>query len=254
MKFLLVILSLCFSMALNAQTKNPEYIILIDGERSTQADVEYYAKQGRIKSMNKGVSEEEYAALVKRYGPHIGDRLFIMTITLHPKESYNDIRVSQFKENETDSSLENFNYQIGDTADNFEVLLMDGSSLTLEDLKGKVVLINFWATWCAPCIMEFYDIPDLILEPFEGEDFIFLPVSIGETKSRVEKRMAKLKADGIDFNSGLDPKKQIFKQFAKGSIPKSVVIDKNGNIQLMTEGNPPGNLETIANTIERLLI
>ena len=101
--------------------------------------------------------------------------------------------------------------------------------------------------------MEFYDMPDLIWEPYHNEDFVFLPISIGESKERVTKGMQKLGKDNIVFNSGLDPDKTIFKQFAKGSIPKSIVIDKEGKIQLMTEGNPPGNLKTISSKIRELL-
>jgi len=249
----LTILTCFFSIICFGQSKKPEYVIIIDNEISTQADVEFYAKQGRIKSMNKGVTEEQYKVLVEKYGDIIGDKMFVMFITLHPEEPYNQTRKSQYDSEPEIPNYDNFNFKIGETPGDFSIELMDGTIITQDDLKGKVVMINFWATWCAPCIMELYDIPETILEPFENQDFVFLPVSIGESKNRINSMMTKLNADGINFNSGFDPKKSFFKQFAKGAIPKMVILDKNGAIQLMSEGNPPENLKKIAGKISELL-
>lgn len=254
MKRFKLTLLICFlSILCLAQSKKPEYVIIIDNEIATQADVEFYAKQGRIKSMNKGVTEEQHKVLVEKYGDVIGDKMFVMLISLHPEESYNETRKSQYDSESKPPNYENFNFKLGEKPGDFSIKLMDGSTLTNEDLKGKVVMINFWATWCAPCIMELYDIPEAILKPFENEDFVFLPVSIGESKNRINGMMTKLNSDGIYFNSGFDPKKTFFKQFAKGAIPKTIILDKYGVIRLLTEGNPPGNLDGISKKIDELL-
>jgi thiol-disulfide isomerase/thioredoxin len=203
--------------------------------------------------MNKGVSDAQYKELLKKYGKDIGDKMFIMTISLHPAESYDESTPSQLGDGGTKLNPEDFSYQLGEVPEDFEVFLLDGSSISLAELKGKVVLINFWATWCAPCIMEFYDLKELILEPNKNKDFIFLAISIGESKERVQLMMEKLNEDGISFNPGLDPKKLVFSQFAKGSIPKSFLLDKEGVLRMFTEGNSQKEMKEIATTIEVLL-
>ena len=71
----------------------------------------------------------------------------------------------------------------------FSVRLLDGTTVNSADLKGKVVLVNFWATWCPPCRAEFARLQKDIVERFQGQDFVLLPVSIDEEEDTVRAHL-----------------------------------------------------------------
>ena len=89
----------------------------------------------------------------------------------------------------------------GQKAPAFEVQMFDGSTIKLADLKGKVVLLNFWATWCPPCRAELARVEKDIIEKFKGEPFVFIPVSRGEKRETVAAFREKM---GYTFPMGLD--------------------------------------------------
>jgi peroxiredoxin len=150
-------------------------------------------------------------------------------------------------------SQENNQISENELAKDFTVNMINGDLIKLSDLKGKVVLLNFWATWCKPCLEEFEKIPTEILKPFQGRNFIFLPISSGENENKVLRKMERLKEKGIEFNTGIDKEKIIANKFDVKSIPKSYVIDQNGKIQLISEGYSLNELRKTAEKIEKLL-
>ncbi len=236
--------------------EKPDYVIIANNQIITNSQLEAYAADGYIKGMNKGVSEAIRSELATQFGEKIGDKEFIITIDLFTEEERTENQNTlntlpkPAKENIEDTGLI---LNINDTAKDFTVQMINGESITLSDLKGKVVLLNFWATWCAPCLMEFHEMPNKILEPFKDEDFIFLPISRGETEEIVSKKMLQFKEKGIDFNVALDPDKNIWNQYATKYIPKNFIIDKDGVIKFISTGNYKGSVDTIAEEIKKLL-
>ncbi len=81
----------------------------------------------------------------------------------------------------------------GDKAPDFTVEMFDGTKTSLAELKGKVVLLNFWATWCPPCRQELTRVQKDIIDRFAGRNFVFLPISRGE-KRKTWRRSAKRRA------------------------------------------------------------
>lgn len=115
--------------------------------------------------------------------------------------------------------------QEGDTYRDFTVPLADGGSFTLSEQEGKVVLLNFWATWCGPCVGELPAFPRLI-ERY-GDKLSLIAVNSGE--SEVEVRQF-LKANGYTFPVGLDPKGTVSNLYPTDGIPYTLVIGPDGKV------------------------
>lgn len=146
------------------------------------------------------------------------------------------------KESETQTESTTL-VKAGNMAPDFTVEMVDGSSVTLGDLKGNVVLLNFWATWCPPCRQELTRVQTDIM-------FVFLPVSRGEKREAVEAFREKT---GYTFPMGLDPARTVYDRYASNYIPRNFVIDRKGKVVLATVGYDEHEFEELIRTIEKTL-
>lgn len=115
-----------------------------------------------------------------------------------------------------------------------EVVFKDknGKAISLSSLKGKVVFINFWATWCPPCIQEMPSIDKLKQSFYGKEDIIFLMVDVD---NNIEKSTAFMEKKKYDLPVYV-PVSNIPSDYLGGAIPTTVILDKNGNMVTRIEG------------------
>lgn len=103
----------------------------------------------------------------------------------------------------------------------------DGGAGQLSDYAGQYVLLNFWATWCAPCRKEMPDLAELQTE-FGGEDFQVVTVATGRNPpAKMKDFFAKIGVDNLPLHR--DPKQQLARQMAVLGLPITVLIDPDGN-------------------------
>lgn len=138
----------------------------------------------------------------------------------------------------------------GDKAPDFTVEMVDGSKVQLSKLKGKVVVVNFWATWCPPCREELKHVQKQLIDRFRGKKFAFLPISRGEKKDVVEAFRKKM---NYTFPMGLDPQQSIYKLYASNYIPRNFVVDKDGKVIYVSVGYTPEEFAEMVKVIEEAL-
>lgn len=105
---------------------------------------------------------------------------------------------------------------------------VDGKTIDFSQFKGKIIMVNMWATWCPPCVRELPAIERLATK-FKSEDFALLPISIdAEGKQQVQAFLNTLGMAG--FNSYYDPEQNLGQVFPLDTIPATFILDQNGQL------------------------
>lgn len=129
---------------------------------------------------------------------------------------------------------------------------VDEKKVSLSDFKGKVVVVDVWATWCGPCKRE---IPSLkaMEKDYHGKDVIFLSISVDEVKDKQKWKdfVKKEELTGVQLFGGNGMKSDVSKFYNIKSIPRFMVFDKKGNI--VTDDSPRPSDPELAKMVDGLL-
>lgn len=135
-------------------------------------------------------------------------------------------------------------------AKNFTVPSPDGNSIRLADYRGRVVFLNFWATWCVPCREEMPSMEQLYRR-YKDRGLVVLAISVDAEGAKVVVPFVKeLK---LTFPIGLDPRMTLAQQYGVLGIPSSFLVDQKGRLVALALGPRDWDSKTARAVIESLL-
>ncbi len=137
----------------------------------------------------------------------------------------------------------------GSVAPDFTLKGRDGRNIKLSELRGEVVMINFWASWCAPCRQEMPLLNDLY-QRYRKLGFTLLGVNV-EQNPRAAKRL--LKDIPVDFPVLFDDRNEVSKAYDISAMPSTVLVDRDGHIRFVHRGYKPGLEERYQQQIRTLI-
>jgi len=137
----------------------------------------------------------------------------------------------------------------GAPAPDFTLRTVSGPNLRLQEQRGHVVLINFWATWCGPCRQEMPQLNKLY-DKYRAAGFVMLGVNIDDDARHASEVATKL---GLKFPVLLDTDKTVSRQYDLGTMPTTVLIDRDGRVRHIHPGYLAGYEDTYDNEIRGLL-
>lgn len=146
--------------------------------------------------------------------------------------------------------IENYQPQ-PNSVPNYQLSLTDlnGNRLMLEELKGKVVFINFWATWCGPCIAEMPSIQKLYNKFKKQDNIVFIILETDGNREKTKKFLEKRKLDLPIYFAESSIPAELF----DGTLPTTVILDKQGNITHTTLGMADYSGRNIVNFLNEVI-
>jgi peroxiredoxin len=134
-------------------------------------------------------------------------------------------------------------------APDFTLRTLDGQKLRLGEQRGRVVLVNFWATWCGPCRQEMPHLNKLY-EKYKSSGFVLLGVNVDDDTRQAAGVADKL---GVKFPVLPDADKRVSRQYDLSAMPSTVLIDRDGKVRYLHRGYQSGYEDTYDKQIRELL-
>jgi peroxiredoxin len=137
----------------------------------------------------------------------------------------------------------------GQSAPEIALKDMSGKAVKLSDLKGKVVLVDFWASWCGPC-RESFPALEKLSKSYKDKGFVVLGINIDNDVAAAQKF---LKEVPVSFSVANDAGKQVAKSYAPPTMPSSYLIDKSGKVHAVHAGFKASDAAKLEAEIKKLL-
>ena len=139
--------------------------------------------------------------------------------------------------------------QLASNAPDFTLKSVAGANLRLQEQRGQVVLVNFWATWCGPCRQE---MPHLnrIYDKYRSSGFVLLGVNIDDDPRAATDLAAKL---GVKFPVLLDTDKKVSRVYDMSAMPATLLIDRDGRVRHIHRGYRDGVEKSYEEQVRALL-
>lgn len=139
--------------------------------------------------------------------------------------------------------------ELSGPAPQFTLQSFDGKKVSLKDLKGQIVMVNFWASWCGPCRQEM-PLLDEIYKKYKKVGFTLVGINLDEDKSDALGFMKKVP---VSFPILHDPEGKVADAYKNQAMPSSYFIDAKGNLAYLHRGYRPGEEKEYEKAIMRLM-
>lgn len=134
-------------------------------------------------------------------------------------------------------------------APDFTLKSRSGENIKLSELRGQVVMINFWASWCGPCRQEM-PILDQLYQRYEPMGFTLLGVNVEEDSAAAEKVLREIP---VSFPVLYDSKNQVSENYQVRAMPSTFLIDRDGKVRYLHKGYKPGYEEAYQQQVRELI-
>ena len=122
-----------------------------------------------------------------------------------------------------------YKVKVGEQSPELNFTLMDGTQHTNESLKGKVIVLQFTASWCSVCRKEMPHLESKVWQQFKNEDFMLVGIDLKEDREKVERFITQMQ---VTYPFTIDEDGSLFESFTlpKAGVTRNIVLDKNGEI------------------------
>ena len=134
-------------------------------------------------------------------------------------------------------------------APDFTLKSLEGTNLRLEEYRGQVVLINFWASWCGPCRQEM-PLLDRLHHRYEDTGFAVLGVNVEGEVEPAQKIVDKTK---VTFPVLIDEQQKVSEMYSLEAMPSTVVVDRDGVVRYIHRGYKPGDEAKYVEVVKQLI-